>query len=239
MNFDLPRSCHQLVAVWLYTEWQKIGSPKPFQIIELGPGRGTLIQDVIRALSQFGLSDCISLHLVEVSPHMNQLQARRLCCQYRSNEPTSDEPHYCRGETLSGIPVLWYNRIEDVPNHFSIVLAHEFFDALPIHKFQKTDEKWREILVDFDIKAEKYQLVVARKETPMLKLFLANLDSNERREHIEYSVQGHQILEHLSVRLEEHGGFGLVMDYGHDGSSGDTFRVSKFYRPVTRLFNRI
>lgn len=212
----------------MYTEWQKIGSLKPFQIVELGPGRGTLIQDVIRALSQFGLSDCFSLHLVEVSPHLSQMQARRLCCQYRNNDSTIDEPHYCRGETLSGIPVLWYNKIEDVPKHFSIVLAHEFFDALPIHKFQKTDGKWREIMVDFDVKTEKYQFVVARNETPMLKLFLANLDlANESRDHVEYSVQSHQILEHLSVRLEEQGGFGLVMDYGHNGSIGDTFRVSE------------
>ncbi|KAG4069681.1 hypothetical protein HA402_014704 [Bradysia odoriphaga] len=217
----------ELVAVWLYSEWQKIGSPKPFQIIELGPGRGTLIQDVIRSLSQFGLSECFSVHLVEVSPHLSQLQARRLCCQYRNNEPNADERHYCRGETLSGIPILWYKKVEDVPNHFSIVLAHEFFDALPIHKFQKTDGKWREILVDYDAKAEKYQLVVARTETPMLKLFLANLDSKEQREHIEYSVLGHQILEHLNLRLEEHGGFGLVMDYGHNGDKGDTFRGFK------------
>lgn len=185
------------------------------------------MQDVIRALSQFGLSECISLHMVELSSHLSQLQARRLCCQYRNNEPTADEPHYCRGETLSGIPILWYNKIEDVPNHFSIVLANEFFDSLPIHKFQKADGKWREIMVDFDVKSEKYQLVVARNETPMLKLFLANLDSNEQRGHVEYSIQSHQILEHLSVRLEEHGGFGLVMDYGHNGNVGDTFRVSE------------
>lgn len=214
----------------MYTEWQKIGSPKPFQIIELGPGRGTLSQDVIRALSQFGLSDLsnfLSLHLVEVSSHLSQLQARRLCCQYRNNSPTADEPHYCRGETLSGIPVLWYNKIEDVPKHFSIVLANEFFDALPIHKFQKTEDgKWREILVDFDVDSATYKLVVAKKETAMLKLFLANLEPTEQRTHMEYSVQGHQVLEQLSVRLEEHGGFGLVMDYGHNGSVGDTFRVS-------------
>lgn len=184
------------------------------------------MQDVIRALSQFGLSECISLHLVEVSPHLSQLQARRLCCQYRNCEQTEDERHYCRGETLSGIPVLWYDKIEDVPPHFSIVLAHEFFDALPIHKFQKSDNKWREIMIDFDVKTEKYQFVVARKETPMLKLFLANLDPNEERDHMEYSIQSHQVMEHLSLRLEEHGGFALVMDYGHNGEKGDTFRVS-------------
>lgn len=210
----------------MFTEWQKIGSPKPFQIIELGPGRGTLIQDVIRVLSQFGLSQCISLHLVEASPHLSQSQARRLCCQYRNNEQTDDEPYYCRGETLSGIPVLWYKRIEDVPKYFSIVLAHEFFDALPIHKFQKADGKWREIMIDFDVKTDKFQFVVARKETPNLKLFLANLDANEQRDHVEYSIASHQLIEHLSVRLEEHGGFGLVMDYGHNGDKGDTFRVS-------------
>lgn len=210
----------------MFTEWQKIGSPKPFQIIELGPGRGTLIQDVLRALSQFGLSECISVHLVEVSPHLSDTQARRLCCQYRNNEQTADERHYCRGETMSGVPVLWYDKIEDVPSHFSIILAHEFFDALPIHKFQKTDGKWREIMVDFDVMTQKYQFVVARKETPMLKLFLANLASNEQRDHVEYSIQSHQIVEHLSVRLEEHGGFGLVMDYGHNGDKSDTFRVS-------------
>ncbi|KAJ6625046.1 Protein arginine methyltransferase NDUFAF7 like, mitochondrial [Pseudolycoriella hygida] len=214
----------ELVAIWLLHEWQKVGSPSPLQIVELGPGRGTMMHDVIRVLSRFGLKDLLSVHLVEVSPHLSELQAKRLC---QSSEPTKDERYYHMGETSSNIPVLWYKRIEDLPNGFSIVLAHEFFDALPIHKFQKTDGKWREILVDYNVDAKKYEFVVARKETPMLKLFLSHLDLDDEREHLEYSAEGHQILEHLSLRLEQFGGFSLVIDYGHDGTMTDTFRAFK------------
>jgi NADH dehydrogenase [ubiquinone] 1 alpha subcomplex assembly factor 7 len=73
-----------------------------------------------------------------MSPHLSQLQAQTLCVKTaRSSEPT--QLYYQLGTTATNIPVFWYSSIQDVPRHFSCFLANEFFDALPIHKFQVRD----------------------------------------------------------------------------------------------------
>lgn len=217
----------ELVAIWLYVEWQKCGSPKPLQLIELGPGRGTMVQDILRVLSKLGTGAELSVHLVEISPFLSEVQAQRLCLKTElvKREDGANDRHYRRGETVSGIPVYWYERIEDVPSGFSVVLAHEFFDALPVHKFLKQDDKWREVMVDYSQTAG-FHLVASKAETAMLKLFLQQLESKDERVHAEHSFDMHQIVEHLARRLESDGGFGLIMDYGHFGEGTDTFRVS-------------
>lgn len=219
----------ELVAVWTYMEWKKCGSPMPLQIVELGPGRGTMIQDILRVLSKFGMGKGLSVHLVEVSPFMSEAQAQRLCLKTSPVVPDGEKVRYYReGETVSGIPVYWYDRIQDVPAEFTVVLAHEFFDALPIHKFVKQDGKWREVMVDIADGGDGFRLVASKNETPMLKLFLQQLRHDDRREHVEHSFETQQILEHMVERFERYGGFGLIMDYGHMGDKGDTFRVGTF-----------
>lgn len=209
-------------------EWQKIGSPKPLQIVELGPGRGTLMQDILRCITKFGAlkPTDLSIHLVEASPFLCETQARQLC--YKSEATTAaDSAGYHDGETISGIPICWYHKIEDIPRGFSVIVAHEFFDALPVHKFQRTDtDKWREILIDIDPAGDRLRFVHSPTETVALGLFLKALAPDECRVHIEYSLDSDQIIEHIAFRLEENGGFALVMDYGHVGDKSDTFRVS-------------
>lgn len=214
-------------------EWEKIGCPQPFQLIELGPGRGTLAQDVLRVFARFNLSKQISLHLVEVSPHLSKLQAQQLCCE--SSEPSNEDgqlSYYRRGETISGIKIFWYRNITDVPKAFSIYLAHEFFDSLPVHKFQRDNNgKWREILIDIDLKKQNsFRYVISKSSTPILSVFLSRKWNEEllkdSRNHIEYSIEGENILETISKNLKEFGGFALIMDYGHAGEKGDTFRVN-------------
>jgi len=87
---------------------------------------------------RFGAGNDVSLHLVELSPHLRQIQAQKLCVKtVRPSKPT--ELYYQLGTTATNIPVFWYNSIQDVPRQFSFFIAHEFFDALPIHKFQVRD----------------------------------------------------------------------------------------------------
>jgi NADH dehydrogenase [ubiquinone] 1 alpha subcomplex assembly factor 7 len=89
----------------------------------------------LQVFERFGVTNEVSLHFVEVSPHLSAVQSKTLCVETtRALTPT--EPHYQSGITVTNIPVFWYNSIQDVPRQFSCFLAHEFFDALPIHKFQ-------------------------------------------------------------------------------------------------------
>lgn len=217
----------ELIGVWCLAEYQKIGSPKPLQIVELGPGRGTLIHDILRVWLQFQDPDNITIHLVELSPFLSKLQSQKLCYSSSEIDPQLNLPHYRMGETLSGIKVFWYHRIEDVPKEFSIILAHEFFDALPIHKLQKDENVWKEVLVDVDPdNSEKFRYVMSRNETPVSKLY-SILRPDETRNHVEISPESDLIANHIADRLVSHGGFGLIMDYGHEGDKEDTFRVSR------------
>lgn len=220
----------ELIAAWSLTEYQKIGSPRPVQLIELGPGRGTLIQDILRVCNHLKIipSNSLSIHLVELSPYLSKMQAQKLC--YSSNE-LNDLPFYRIGETMSGIKVYWYRRIEDVPNEFSIIIAHEFFDALPIHKLQKSEGNiWKEILIDNDPSdINKFRYVISRNETPISKLY-STLKPDDKRNHVEICPDADLILKHIAEKLEEFGGFGLIMDYGHLGEKEDTFRAFKNHK---------
>lgn len=215
----------ELIAVWLISEYQKIGSPEPLQLVELGPGRGTLIHDILRVFAKLKMPSSFSIHLVELSPFLSKLQAQKLCYSSTEVNAQAQAPYYRVGETLTGVKVFWYHRIEDVPQSFSIILAHEFFDALPIHKLQKDGDTWKEILIDIDLlDKDKFRYVLSRNETPVSKLFSTQC-SGEQRRHVEISPESDLIATHLSERLEAHGGFGLIMDYGHLGEKEDTFRV--------------
>ncbi|XP_059610806.1 protein arginine methyltransferase NDUFAF7 homolog, mitochondrial [Phlebotomus argentipes] len=222
----------ELVAVWIYTEWQKTGSPKPFQLVELGPGRGTLMQDVLRVLTQMNLSSSdLSVHLVEISPYMCQAQANRLCVSHDEVTDPESKYHYA-GEMVSGVKVFWYRSIEDVPRNFSIIFAHEFFDALPVHKLERKDNIWREVLVDVNgEKEDAFKFVMSRGETPASKLY-SQLSSEfeDARDHVEFSLDSFSTIDHLAERLEEDGGFSLIMDYGHLGDKTDTFRAFKHHQ---------
>lgn len=91
------------------------------------------ICDSFQVFAKFKFTEEISCHLVEISPELSQIQAKTLVVD---NVEANDASPYQRGESMSGIPVHWYKSLEEVPRQFSCVIAHEFFDALPIHKFQ-------------------------------------------------------------------------------------------------------
>lgn len=218
--------------MWCLSQWQNCGSPEPFQIVELGPGRGTLSCDVIRTLAELGFSKEFSLHLVEISPYMSDLQAKRLCVNYTEALDSDSVPYYRTGKTISGISVYWYRSVDKIPKSFSIFLAHEFFDALPIHKFQKDDNAWHEVLIDVDTeKPESFRFVKSKPMTPMLGMFLTRpwMEKIQLNDHVEYSKDMEQVMETIAIHIEENGGFGLIIDYGHCGEKQSTFRVGFFF----------
>lgn len=210
----------EMVAVWIINEWQKIGSPKPLQLIELGPGRGTMMADILRVFNSLQLSEFISCHLIEISPELSKIQDQLLCVESKDHKESSLS--YKSGITKNNVAVSWYVNIHNVPRKFSFVLAHEFFDALPVHKFQKSNMGWREVLIDIDDNnATKFKYIMSGSSTPASKLFIKE---NETRDHVEVSPQSSVIMQHIADRLEDDGGLALVVDYGHDGTKTDTFR---------------
>ncbi|XP_018568373.1 protein arginine methyltransferase NDUFAF7, mitochondrial [Anoplophora glabripennis] len=232
---EITQMFGEIIAVWFLNEWQKMGSPKPVQIVELGPGRGTLCNDILRVFSHFKALHKASLHLVEISPTLSEVQAKQLCNE--TNPTPESDTVYKRGMSHHGIPVFWHKQLEDVPHSFSLIVAHEFFDALPIHKFHKTFNGYKEVLIDIDCdettdSLPKFRYTLARNETPMSKLLVK---PDETREHVEISPDSIAIFRTICERVKFSGGIALVCDYGHNGTGTDTFRAFKKHQQVDPL----
>ncbi|XP_057323235.1 protein arginine methyltransferase NDUFAF7, mitochondrial [Microplitis mediator] len=231
---EISQMFGELVGIWVLNEWRKI-SKDDFQLVELGPGRGTLSKDILKVFKQLKAINKLSVHLVEVSPALSDIQAKKLCVSSKEVSPiliSGDDKenklasyHYREGVTEDGTKVFWYRSIEHVPRKFSVFIAHEFFDALPIHKFQKNNGAWHEVFVDIDPNnEEKFRYVMSKFPTLSSKLFISE---NEQRDHVEASPQTMVIIDYMSKFLKECGGFALIADYGHDGDKTDTFRAFK------------
>ncbi|XP_014230213.1 protein arginine methyltransferase NDUFAF7 homolog, mitochondrial [Trichogramma pretiosum] len=231
---ELSQLFGEMIAVWIISECKKIHNKK-FQIVELGPGRGTLSRDILRVFDKLKMNEEVSLHLVEVSQALAKVQKDMLCGSESSSEDSKESKgkHYMKGKTSNGIDVYWYKSVIDLPQGFSIFIAQEFFDALPIHKFQKTTDGWFEVMVDVDASNEqedKFKFVLAKTEACD-----AILDKNDPRDHVEISLEAMNVIRYTSTAIAQNGGFMLIIDYGHSGEKTDTFRAFRQHKQVDPL----
>lgn len=147
---------------------------------------------------------------------------------------------YFLGISRHGVTVEWYSHLKDVPRAFTLFVAHEFFDALPIHKFHKTYAGYKEVLIDVDPSSTKdhenvqpkFRYVLAKNETPMSKVLIK---PGENRDHIEVSPESILIYQEIAERTKEYGGIALICDYGHYGDGTDSFRAFKKHKQVDPL----
>lgn len=167
----------EMIGIWVFSEWKKITNNN-FQLVELGPGRGTLSKSILKIFNQLKVADKMTIHLVEISPALSEIQANNLCIISKKNLQfgidSNNIGHYREGVTDNGVKVFWYQSIEHIPKKFSIFIAHEFFDALPIHKFQKNKNTWSEIFVDIDKNIEnKFRFVISKVPTLSSRVFIS------------------------------------------------------------------
>ena len=112
----------ELVGVWCAAAWDAMGKPAQFNLVELGPGRGTLMADILKAVKVMpGFREAARIHLVEMSPILRKLQKEKL-----------------------GEDVTWHDSFADIPDGPMQLVANEFFDAIPIRQFEKRHGKWLE-----------------------------------------------------------------------------------------------
>eukprot|EP00794_Sanderia_malayensis_P020207 gene20207-22183_t len=203
----------EMVGVWLLNEWLQAKKPPKVHLVELGPGRGTLMADILRVFDQFKLiKSSLSVHLVEVSSKMRSMQSNLIC---DNSTPTNgDETR----ESKFGVPVSWHNDIMDIPEGFTLYLAHEFFDALPVHLFKKMDHGWREILVDADSSGLRFVLAPGKSVVAGLIPKHTTLDVYE------ICPDSGVIAERMSKRIANNGGSSLIIDYGYDNASSNSLR---------------
>ncbi|PQE16639.1 hypothetical protein CJF30_00003333 [Rutstroemia sp. NJR-2017a BBW] len=138
---EISQTFGELVGVWFVTEWLSQGRAKEIKglnLIEMGPGRGTLMADILRTLTIFKplVRRVEAVYMVEASPALRDAQKELLCGKNKMNE--IDIGYKCISQ-YANIPIIWTENIKDVPSDPSktpFIVAHEFFDALPIHAFQ-------------------------------------------------------------------------------------------------------
>ena len=204
---------------------------------------------MLRILKTFPqIQSSVSLHLVERSKELAQQQAIKLGIQSTNQvmpNGSSDKsepifgpekpnvPFYQHGISQFGTPVSWYQRIQDIPKAPAFIIANEFFDALPIHKLQSTEEKGlREILIDMAEDDSHFRFVMSPTETPALRVVPKE---SRNRAHLELSIESGAVLDDIADRVADCGGGALIIDYGHDGTKGDTFRAFRRHQVVDPL----
>lgn len=201
---EISQMFGELIGLWMLEVWNAMGRPNPVHLVELGPGRGTLMADLLRAtklLPDFG--NAAQVHLVETSPALKQKQQAMLAS--------------------SVLPLQWHERLEDVPEGPLLLIANEFFDALPIRQFTATERGWCERLVGL----EDNRLIFGLRNEPERSL------GNPLRigDVLEWPAVSIDIMQELSRRLARGTGAALIIDYGYWGPAfGDTLQALKNHR---------
>ncbi|MCG6882644.1 MAG: SAM-dependent methyltransferase [Silicimonas sp.] len=203
---EISQMFGELLGLCLAQAWLDRGSPAPFRLAELGPGRGTLMADMLRATMRVpGFHDALDLHLVEASPALRVAQS----------------------ETID-FRIQHHDRFDDVPDGPLFLVANEFFDALPIRQFQRDGEGWRERVVGLE--HDRLKLGLADPNRPS---FLEHrLRDTAEGEIVEVSPAAQTVAAALGQRIARYGGVALVFDYGDWRSKSDTFQALRRHEYV-------
>jgi SAM-dependent MidA family methyltransferase len=195
----------ELIGLWMAAVWTRMGSPANVRLTELGPGRGTLMKDALRALNVMpAMREAIVVHLVEMSPVLRAQQQR----------------------TLDGLPmpVYWHDTLDDVPPGPAIIVANEFFDAIPINQAVKTADGWRSRCIEIDDKGA-LAFAAAGEPIPHFEMLLPEAVRAAAPGSIfEWRADASAMA--LGRRIARDTGAALVIDYGHAESAiGETLQA--------------
>ena len=206
----------ELIGIWCLSAWEALGRPDPFHLVELGPGRGTLMVDLLRACRiREAFGQACQVHLVEVSPTLREAQRRSL-----AGSPASH--------------IRWHERLEQVPAGPAIMIANEFIDALPVKQFVNRRGHWFERLVGLN-DAGELGFGLAKNALPDA---LVPGWARQRGEGaiVELSPARRAMAEEMGSRLAQSPSVCLIIDYGHTvPAPGDTLQAVGRHRFVSPL----
>ncbi len=196
---EISQMFGELLGLLIAHVWMDQGAPTRFALAELGPGRGTLVADILRATARVpGFLEAADLHLVEASPVLRDAQAQRV--------PSA----------------VWHDTSDSLPEDCPLfVVANEFFDALPIRQFLRHPKGWVERVVGL----EGDKLAFGLTPPAPLSGLDHRLDGTPEGTMIETCAPALPIIDAISTRIQRHGGFALIVDYGDWGSKGDTLQA--------------
>ncbi|MGV6800642.1 MAG: class I SAM-dependent methyltransferase [bacterium] len=198
----------ELIGAWLIQSWEDLGAPSLFNLIEFGPGRGTLMADILRvAKLRPKFLKAARIYLIETSGRLRYEQTRRL--------------------TEFNIPITWAAELHDIPAAPTLAIANEFFDCLPIRQFVRTAQHnktpWRERLVGLNGPDKTLCFTLSQDQFPDPD----GVPSGVKPEDIfETCPAAQNLIREIASRLLSYKGRCLIIDYGHGRSGfGDTFQA--------------
>jgi NADH dehydrogenase [ubiquinone] 1 alpha subcomplex assembly factor 7 len=202
---EISQMFGELIGLWMAAVWKQMGEPANLRVIELGPGRGTMINDALRAAKVLpAFREAVVLHLVEISPALQALQEKTL-------------------EQVP-VPMFWHGALTEVPKGPAIIVANEFFDALPINQAVKTEQGWYERLVEIDAVGN---LAFSLAPEPIAH-FERLLPPAVRAAPLDaiFEWRTDTVAMEMGRRLADEGGAALVIDYGHaESAPGETLQA--------------
>ncbi len=209
---EISQMFGESTGIWSVICWRQMGRPDPVRLVELGPGRGTLMSDALRAAKVApDFLAAADLHLVESSPGLVSAQQK----------------------ALAGHKVTWHAHLDRVPDGPLVLIANEFFDALPVHQFERTESGWVERLVGIDPETRTLRFTLASRAAgagaPIPdELRKAPLEAVPLGSVREVAPQGLALARAIGARLERFGGVALIVDYGPMRSApGETLQAVK------------
>ncbi|MGF7161758.1 SAM-dependent MidA family methyltransferase [Rhodoligotrophos appendicifer] len=210
---EISQMFGELIGIWCANVWQMMGSPELLRLVELGPGRGTLMADIARIAERVpGFAESVRLHLVETSPTLIQIQQER----------------------LAGKGAQWHPAVDAVPEGPCIILANEFFDALPIRQFEWRHDGWSERGVG--VKADGtlgFGLIPHSAPPPSWAL---PAGPREDGTILEVSEIQTTLAGQVGAHIQAHGGALLIIDYGYvEVAYGDSLQALRMHRSVSPL----
>jgi cyclopropane-fatty-acyl-phospholipid synthase len=189
---NISRLFSEMIAVWIVSFWQNLGSPKNFNLIELGAGNGEMMNILIESFKNFpNFFSACNIYIHEKSPTLIKIQKKK----------------------LKGDNVKWIDSINNLKKKPAIFIANEFFDAIPIKQFIKSKKTWFEIYVGLrnDNKSFFFNKKIDMKKFEKKIKFEISYNQN----FIEYSKVGLDYLEKISKFIKKNKGGVLIIDYGY------------------------
>jgi NADH dehydrogenase [ubiquinone] 1 alpha subcomplex assembly factor 7 len=207
---EISQMFGELIGLWCAHVWGLIGAPKRIALIELGPGRGTLMADALRAVRKVapGFAEAAEIHLVDTSPPLRDIQR----------------------EKLADAPVFWQKSLSAAPREQAIIIGNEFLDALPVHQLVRTAAGWceRQIGIERD---GRLGFTVASELSPLADLLDPVVARAPKGSIAEISPKVRTLGRAIGKRVARYGGAALLIDYGHAvPGPGDTLQAVRRHR---------